>query len=134
MRQTLDAVTHLRRLLLSRLCLLHASCWCCQACRLSHRQGARHRLLQVPPAGGAAATCVAVRFDAFTARLGGLPEAAVSLGWLRPLGYVDTLYLDEELRVSVGDKGGLFVLRRVAGHGAGAEAAAAPEPPAAAGR
>ncbi|KAL4442487.1 hypothetical protein ABPG77_005071 [Micractinium sp. CCAP 211/92] len=82
------------------------------------------------PASGAAATCVAVRFDSFTVRLGGLPETALSLGWLRPLGYVDTLYLDEELRVSVGDKGGLFVLRRVAER----DAAAAPDVPPAAWR
>ncbi|PSC69346.1 Plastid lipid-associated fibrillin conserved domain [Micractinium conductrix] len=60
-------------------------------------------------------SCVAVRFDSFTARVGGLPEAALSLAWLRPLGYVDTLYLDAEMRISVGDKGGLFVLRRAAG-------------------
>lgn len=65
------------------------------------------RALQVSP------TCVAVRFDRFTARVAALPEAAASLAWLRPLGYVDTLYLDSELRVSVGDKGGLFVLRRL---------------------
>ncbi len=89
-----------------------------------------HPLLQVRPASGAAATCVAVRFDSFTVSLGGLPETALSLGWLRPLGYVDTLYLDEELRVSVGDKGGLFVLRRVAER----DAAAAPDLPPAAGR
>ncbi|KAL4447825.1 hypothetical protein ABPG75_005044 [Micractinium tetrahymenae] len=79
----------------------------------------------VQPPGGVAPSCVAVRFDAFTARLGGLPEAALSLGWLRPLGYVDTLYLDQEMRVSVGDKGGLFVLRRVAADGAEASAASA---------
>lgn len=91
-------------------------------------------LLQVRPASGASATCVAVRFDAFTARLGGLPEAAFSLGWLRPLGYVDTIFLDDEMRVSVGDKGGLFVLRRVINNGAGGEAADACESPAAAGR
>lgn len=57
-------------------------------------------------------SCVAVRFDSFTVRAGALPEAALSLTWLRPLGYVDTLYLDGELRVSVGDKGGLFILSR----------------------
>ena len=46
------------------------------------------------PAVQATPSCVAVRFDSFTARVGGLPEAALSLAWLRPLGYVDTLYLD----------------------------------------
>lgn len=66
-------------------------------------------------------SCVAVRFDSFTIRAGpgaaerrGGAEAALPLGWLRPLGYVDTLYLDADTRVSVGDKGGLFVLRRAA--------------------
>ena len=77
-------------------------------------------LLQVPPDAGAPASCVAVTFDCFTARLGGLPEARLSLAWLSPLGFVDALYLDEDTRVSVGDKGGLFVLRRVAGEAVGA--------------
>jgi hypothetical protein len=56
---------------------------------------------------------VAVRFDRFTARVASLPEVAASLAWLKPLGYVDTLYLDQDFRVSIGDKGGLFVLRRL---------------------
>lgn len=66
-------------------------------------------------------SCVAVRFDGFRIRAGaagereGGPEAALPLGWLRPLGFVDTLYLDADMRVSVGDKGGLFVLRRAGG-------------------
>jgi hypothetical protein len=30
-----------------------------------------------------------------------------------PKGYIDTLYLDEELRISKGDKGSLFIARRV---------------------
>lgn len=72
------------------------------------------RMQVEPTVPGGAASCVAVRFDRFTAKLGGLPEVVVSLAWLSPLGYVDTLYLDEELRVSLGDKGGLFVLRRKA--------------------
>ena len=61
-------------------------------------------------------------FDCFFVRVGGR-EGRLSLAWLSPLGYVDTLYLDEDTRVSVGDKGGLFVLRRVAGEAAGAAAA-----------
>ena len=59
-----------------------------------------------------ATSCVAVRFDEFTVQAGGLPQLRLSLAWLRPLGYVDTLFLDDDMRVSVGDKGGLFVLRR----------------------
>ena len=90
------------------------------AFQLTHPASLAGTAAQVPPAAGAPASCVAVTFDSFTARLGGLPEARLSLAWLSPLGYVDTLYLDEDTRVSVGDKGGLFVLRRVAGEAAGA--------------
>ena len=62
-----------------------------------------------------ACSCVAVTFDRFTVQAGGLPALELPLSWLSPRGYVDTLYLDADMRVSVGDKGGLFVLRRVAG-------------------
>ena len=37
----------------------------------------------------------------------------IPLGWLSPVGYVDTPYLDDELRISRGDKGSLFVAARV---------------------
>lgn len=74
-------------------------------------------LLQVDPSPGQPATCVAVRFDRFTVEAGPLPRTELSLAWLRPLGYVATIYLDSDTRVSVGDKGGLFVLRRAAGEG-----------------
>lgn len=73
--------------------------------------------MQVAPAPGQQATCVAVRFDRFTVEAGPLPRTELSLAWLRPLGYVATIYLDGDTRVSVGDKGGLFVLRRAAGEG-----------------
>lgn len=79
----------------------------------------------VEPPAGHPTTCVAVCFDRFTVKVGPLPATELSLAWLRPLGYVDTLYLDEDMRVSVGDKGGLFVLRRAAGDGEGGEAAGA---------
>ncbi len=36
----------------------------------------------------------------------------IPLGWLSPVGYVDTPYLDEELRISRGDKGSLFIAAR----------------------
>ena len=74
---------------------------------------------QVAAAPGRPAACVAVRFDRFTAQAGPLPRTELSLAWLRPLGYVSTLYLDEDMRISVGDKGGCFVLRRAAGEGEG---------------
>lgn len=34
------------------------------------------------------------------------------IGTFSPSGYIDTLYLDEDLRVSKGDKGSIFVARR----------------------
>lgn len=66
-----------------------------------------------PGTGDGPTSCVAVRFDRFTAKVAQLPEAAASLALLKPVGYLDTPFLDSDLRVSVGDKGGLFVLRRV---------------------
>ena len=36
----------------------------------------------------------------------------IPLGWLSPVGYVDTPYLDEDLRISKGDKGSLFIASR----------------------
>ena len=71
-----------------------------------------------PSSPGQPAACVAVRFDRFTVDAGPLPRTELSLAWLRPLGYVATIYLDSDTGVSVGDKGGLFVLRR-AGEGEG---------------
>ena len=76
-------------------------------------------MLQVQPSAASQrpTSCVAVRFDRFTARVGSLPSVELPLDWLQPLGYVDSLYLDEDMRISVGDKGGLFVLRRIAAGG-----------------
>lgn len=37
----------------------------------------------------------------------------IPIGWLSPVGYVDTPYLDEELRISRGDKGSIFIAARV---------------------
>lgn len=77
---------------------------------------------QVAAAPGRPAACVAVRFDRFTVEAGPLPRTELSLAWLRPLGYVATIFLDTDTRISVGDKGGLFVLRRAAGEGEDAPA------------
>jgi hypothetical protein len=38
-----------------------------------------------------------------------LPRLSLPLAWLSPVGFVETLYLDDALRISVGDKGSLFV-------------------------
>ena len=40
------------------------------------------------------------------------PRIPIPLGWLSPVGYVDTPYLDEDLRISKGDKGSLFIASR----------------------
>jgi len=37
------------------------------------------------------------------------PRLSLPLAWLSPVGFVETLFLDETLRVSVGDKGSLFI-------------------------
>lgn len=34
------------------------------------------------------------------------------IGTFSPSGYIDTLYLDADLRVSKGDKGSIFIARR----------------------
>jgi hypothetical protein len=34
------------------------------------------------------------------------------IGTFSPSGYIDTLYLDDQLRISKGDKGSIFVARR----------------------
>jgi hypothetical protein len=41
------------------------------------------------------------------------------IGAFRPTGWVDTLYLDDDVRVSTGDKGSVFVARRARGGGGG---------------
>lgn len=37
----------------------------------------------------------------------------IPLAWLSPVGYVDTPYLDEELRISRADRGSIFIAARV---------------------
>ncbi len=37
----------------------------------------------------------------------------IPLGLISPVGYVDTPFLDDELRISEGDKGSLFIAARV---------------------
>ncbi|GAB4816233.1 hypothetical protein N2152v2_003279 [Parachlorella kessleri] len=54
-----------------------------------------------------------VTFKDFTIQVGDGPKLALPLSWLSPVGYVDTLYLDEQVRISVGDKGSLFVVTRL---------------------
>lgn len=66
----------------------------------------------VQPGAPGYGSVLLVTFTGFSLRLAGR-QVALPLDWLSPEGAVDTLYLDEELRVSVGDKGSLFVVRRV---------------------
>jgi hypothetical protein len=42
-----------------------------------------------------------------------LRSIPVPIGWLSPVGYVETPYLDEDFRISTGDKGSLFIAARV---------------------
>lgn len=53
-----------------------------------------------------------VEFESFRLFLDGSEILNLSLRFLRPRGFVDTMYINERLRVSVGDKGSLFVARR----------------------
>lgn len=52
-----------------------------------------------------------VVFTGFQVSVGGAMRLRLPLDWLSPVGFVDTLYLDMTTRVSVGDKGSLFVVR-----------------------
>lgn len=51
-------------------------------------------------------------FTSFTLTWDKRPRLSFSLKWLKPTGFIDTLFLDEELRISRGDKGSIFVARR----------------------
>jgi len=52
-------------------------------------------------------------------RWGGVLRVPFPIGIFRPTGWVDTLFLDEDVRVSTGDKGSVFVARRQRGGGGG---------------
>lgn len=57
-------------------------------------------------------TRLSVAFESFVLKLGrgGLEKVRVPLTWLGPpTGEVETVYLDESVRISVGDKGGLYI-------------------------
>mmetsp|Transcript_111 Transcript_111/g.256 ORF Transcript_111/g.256 Transcript_111/m.256 type:complete len:271 (-) Transcript_111:203-1015(-) len=59
---------------------------------------------------------LAVAFDSVQFKLGPLGPLSIPLSWANggkgPQGWVDTTYLDEELRVGRGDKGSIFVAAR----------------------
>ncbi|GAQ81050.1 hypothetical protein KFL_000690280 [Klebsormidium nitens] len=52
-----------------------------------------------------------VRFESFRLKLGWI-SLRVPLGWVNPTGWIDTTYLDSELRIGRGDKGSVFVTVR----------------------
>lgn len=58
-----------------------------------------------------------VVFEEFWVRVGGWTSPKVSLTWINPQGWVDTTYLDKDMRVGRGDKGSVFVSVRVKSEG-----------------
>jgi hypothetical protein len=71
----------------------------------------------VPAAAGLAASRLLVTFECFSLALGaGGPRLTVPLGWADggrgPRGWVDTTYLDADVRCGRGDKGSVFVTAR----------------------
>jgi len=65
-----------------------------------------------PQAQGAPVVRVSVTFDAFELSLGSL-KWTVPLSSIKPTGWIETTYMDEELRVGRGDKGSIFVAVRI---------------------
>ncbi|KXZ47684.1 hypothetical protein GPECTOR_33g566 [Gonium pectorale] len=51
-------------------------------------------------------------FTSFDLLVDGERRLSLPLSLLNPVGYVDTPYLDDELRISIGDKGSLFIAAR----------------------
>jgi hypothetical protein len=71
----------------------------------------------VPAEAGLAASRLLVTFECFSLSLGaGGPRLTVPLGWADggrgPRGWVDTTYLDADVRCGRGDKGSVFVTAR----------------------
>eukprot|EP00850_Spirogloea_muscicola_P005427 SM000025S08322 [mRNA] locus=s25:16680:18798:- [translate_table: standard] len=65
-----------------------------------------------PPLPGRGAVRLNVVFEKFVVRVGPLGPVTMPLGWIQPKGWVDTTYLDEDLRIGRGDKGSIFVATR----------------------
>jgi len=60
-------------------------------------------------------TRVDVTFECVDIQVEGLGKIRVPLDWIRPQGWVETTYLDEDFRVGRGDKGSVFVAVRTKG-------------------
>lgn len=63
--------------------------------------------------GAVASSRIKAVFESFELRWGRNVRLALPLTWLNPTGFVDTLYLDKAMRISVGDKGSVFVALKV---------------------
>ena len=67
-------------------------------------------------ATGGEATRLLVAFRRVALTLGKLPSLVVPLGWINdgkgPEGWLDTTYLDDDMRLGRGDKGSTFVTAR----------------------
>ncbi|KAH7445492.1 hypothetical protein KP509_01G011500 [Ceratopteris richardii] len=50
-----------------------------------------------------------VTFDSFSVKIGDWTFPTISLQWINPQGWVDTTFLDQDMRVGRGDKGSVFV-------------------------
>ncbi|KXZ48222.1 hypothetical protein GPECTOR_29g127 [Gonium pectorale] len=69
---------------------------------------------QPTPQGTPSTTRVDVTFNRFELRIGSAIKLRVPLDWVRPKGWIETTYIDEELRIGRGDKGSIFVASRPA--------------------
>ncbi|KAG2495036.1 hypothetical protein HYH03_006968 [Edaphochlamys debaryana] len=67
---------------------------------------------QPTPQGAPSTTRVDVVFQRFELRLGSGSVLRVPLDWVKPKGWIETTYLDSDLRIGRGDKGSIFVASR----------------------
>ncbi|CAM6105059.1 unnamed protein product [Calypogeia fissa] len=56
---------------------------------------------------------VDVTFESFVITIGKWTSPSISLSWINPKGWIDTTFLDEDMRVGRGDKGSIFVAVRI---------------------
>ncbi|KAL3684321.1 hypothetical protein R1sor_002343 [Riccia sorocarpa] len=56
---------------------------------------------------------VNVTFESFVLTIGNWRSPSISLSWIKPQGWVDTTFLDDDMRIGRGDKGSIFVSSRM---------------------
>lgn len=66
----------------------------------------------VPESASSEAVRVDVKFTSFQLKIGSLPGLQIPLNWISPTGWVDTTYVDKDVRIGRGDKGSVFVTIR----------------------